>query len=148
MIGKFEELLKDLGRIFHLSLQVDSQNACTLQLREQIRIQLQLDLSQENLWIFSKLIEIPPGKFRENVLREALKANGIPDPRVGIFGYLASTNHLILFQKYPLFLLDGERLSGLIGAFLEMGESWIQAIASGQPAPRTLATGLNPFGLK
>src|SRR5581483_6912627 len=124
MITQFEELLHSLGQIFRLSLHIDHSHACTIQIHEAIRIQLQLDIAQENLWLFSKLIEIPPGKFRENVFRETLKANGLPDPRIATFGYLANTNHLILFQKYPLAILNGERLAGLIGAFLEMAETW------------------------
>jgi hypothetical protein len=99
---------------------------------------LQLDVSQENLWIFSKLVEVPPGKFRENIFRETLKANALPDPRTAIFGYIAKTNHLALFQKYPLTILNGERLAGLIGAFVKMADSWIQALSSGRSAPNPL----------
>lgn len=135
MINQFEELLHALGKVFHLSLHIDRSNACSIQIHENLIIQLQLDVSQENLWIFSKLFEVPPGKFRENILTEALKANALPDPRTGVFGYLAATNQLALFQKYPLSILTGERLSGFIGAFLEMADSWRTAIANGQSAP-------------
>lgn len=149
MINQFEELLQALGKIFHLSLHVDYHNACSIRIREDLVIQLQLDTSQENLWFFSKLIEVPPGKFRENVFKEALKANGQPDPRAGLFGYLPQSNHLVLFQKYPLAILNGERLAGLLGAFLEMGESWRKAISSGLSAPPPIrSTSHNPFGLK
>lgn len=134
-MSRFEELLQALGKAFHLKLHVDRSNACSIQIHDHLVIQLQLDTSQENLWIFSKLIEVPPGKFRENIFREALKANALPDPRTAIFGYLPNTNHLALFQKYPLEVLNGERLAGLIGAFLEMAESWMKAINSGQSAP-------------
>jgi hypothetical protein len=135
VINQFEELLHALGKVFHLPLHVDRMNACSLRVHNELVIQLQLDVAQENLWIFSKLTEIPPGKFRENVLRECLKANGLKDPRAAILGYIANTNHLALFQKYPLNILNGERLSGLIGAFLQMADSWRTAIASGQTAP-------------
>lgn len=140
----FEELLQGLGKAFHLNLHIDHSYACSLQLRELV-IQLQLDISQENLWIFTKLIEVPPGKFRENVLREALKANSLADPRVGTFGYVAATGQLALFQKYPLLILNGERLAGLMAAFIEMAEAWKKSIASGNPAPPSSP---HPFGLK
>src|SRR5690242_9542948 len=97
-------------------------------------------MTQESLWIFTKLIEIPPGKFRENILKEALKANALPDPRAAIFAYMAATNHLILFQKYPLEILTGERLAGLIGSFLETADRWKEAIASGQSSPNSLGS--------
>lgn len=149
MINQFEELLAAIGKVFDLALHVDRSNACSIQIHDNLIIQLQLDVSQENLWIFSKLIEIPPGKFRENVLREALKANGLPDPRVGAFGYIAATNHLALFQKYPLTILNGDRLAGLMGAFLEMADNWRKAVASGQSAPPSSREVIpNPFRLK
>jgi len=147
VIQPFEELLQALGKVFHLLLHIDRSNACSIQVHPQLTIQLQLDASQENLWIFSKLIELPPGKFRENVLREALKANALPDPRTAVFGYLAAVNQIALFQKYPLNLLNGETLSGFIGAFLEMADSWRNAIANGQPAPSD-SRQPNPFNLK
>jgi hypothetical protein len=134
MIGRFEELLHDLGKIFHLSLHTDHSNACSIHVRN-LTFQLQLDVSQENLWLFSKLIEIPPGKFREEVLREALKANARTDPIAGSFGYLASSNHLALFQKYPLEILNADRLAGLIGGFLDLAQHWQEAISQGRPAP-------------
>ena len=131
MIGAFEELLEELGKIFHLLLHIDHMNACSIQVSENLTIQLEPDMAQENLWIFCKVIEIPPGKFRENVLRDALKANGLPDPRIGHFGYIENTGHLALFQKYPLNILNGERLAGFIGAFLEMAARWQKGIANG-----------------
>ncbi|HSX10865.1 MAG TPA: CesT family type III secretion system chaperone [Chlamydiales bacterium] len=138
MTNQFEELLHELGKIFHLELRIDHSHACSIQMHDSLTIQLQLDVSQENLWIFSRIIEVPPGKFRENIFREALKANALPDPRTAHFGYLSNTNHLALFQKYPLTILNGERLAGLVGAFVEMADSWMQAIAKGQPAPTQL----------
>ncbi len=138
MTNSFEELLQSLGKVFHLALHTDRSNACSIRIHEHLVIQLQPDLSQENLWIFAKLIELPPGKFRENILRDTLKANALPDPRTGIFGYIAPTNHLALFQKYPLALLNGDNLAGFIGAFLEMADSWRHAIANGQSSPPAL----------
>ncbi len=148
MIDRFQELLNELGHVFNLALHIDKHHACSIQVSEHLTVQLQLDSSQENLFLFAKVVEIPPGKFRENVLRETLKANALFDPRIGIFGYLSQTNHLVLFQRYPLEMLNGERLAGLLGAFLEFGDSWRQAISNGQPAPPNPAVSSRPFGMK
>ncbi|OGN64738.1 MAG: hypothetical protein A3E80_05960 [Chlamydiae bacterium RIFCSPHIGHO2_12_FULL_49_9] len=134
MTDRFQELLNELGPVFNLPLHLDKNNACAIQI-DKHTIQLQLDTSQENLFLFTKLTEIPPGKFRENVLQEALIANSSPDPRPGIFAYLAASNHLVLFQRYPLSILNGERLGHLFGAFLELGNAWRKAIESGRPKP-------------
>ncbi len=150
MTNQFEDLLHELSKVFHLELKVDRQNACSIQIHPHLIIQMQLDISQENLWIFSKLIDTPPGKFRENILKEALKANGLPDPRIATLAYLSQSNQLVLFQKYPLKILNGERLSGFLGAFVEMADQWRDAIQSGQSAPAGLRpeTARNPFGMK
>ncbi len=144
MTDRFANLLEELGKVFHLSLHPDKHNACSIQIGA-VKVQIQLDSTQEKLFLFSRIIEIPPGKFRENVLMEGLKANALPDPRPGVFCYVAATNQLALYQKYPLEILNGERLAGLFGAFFEMGESWHKAIQSGQSTP---SSSRPPFGAK
>lgn len=147
MITQFEELLSDLGKVFHLKLHIDKQNACTIQIHPQLTVQLQLDITQEHLWIFSKIIDLPPGKFRENILKEALKANSLPDPLTGILSYLNGANQLALYQKYPLNILNGDKLSGFLGAFVEMADNWREAIGKGQtPSPQMQRS--NPFGMR
>jgi hypothetical protein len=134
VIDRFQELLNELGKVFHLQLFVDHHHACSIQIPP-LTVQLQLDPSQEHLLLFTKVIEIPPGKFRENVLKETLKANGAIDPVLGIFGYIASMNTLALYQKYPIHILNGEKLAGIFGAFFEMATTWHEAIQQGKAAP-------------
>lgn len=131
---RLEELLSQLGHIFKLPLHTDKSHACSIHITP-LTIQIQLDSIQENLFFFSKIIALPPGRFRENVLREAMKANGLSDPRAGVLGYIATTNHLTLHQCYPLSILNGDRLAALFGGFFDLGASWHQAIESGQSAP-------------
>ncbi len=136
MINRFEEILQLLGQSLNLPLQVDANNACAIQIKQNLIVQLQPDPSQEKLLIGCQIIQVPPGKFRENVLKEALKANGLPDPRVGIFAYIARNNTLFLFQEYPFDLLtNGERIASLIGPIFKTAESWKSAIESGQAGP-------------
>jgi hypothetical protein len=149
MIGQFGELLKELGRVFHLDLQVDQSGACSILIPPQIVVQLQLDSGQEKLFLFSKIAEIPPGKFRENILMEGLKANALPDPLPGILAYLAATNHLVLYQNYPLSILNGERLATFFSNFAQMAANWRKALLSGQSSPsKAPSTTEKPFGLR
>ncbi|HEX2582719.1 MAG TPA: CesT family type III secretion system chaperone [Chlamydiales bacterium] len=135
MIDRFEEVLHLFGNCLDLPLHVDKNNACAIQVQGTI-IQMQTDTSQEKLLIGCKIIEVGPGKFREHVLREALKANDLPDPRVGIFAYIASINTLFLFQEYPFDLLTtGERVAGLLGPFIKTCTDWKNAIQNGQAGP-------------
>lgn len=135
MMSLFEILLEELGKVFELKLHTDRKGACSIQVRPNLVVQLQPDPSQEGLWIFALLAEIPPGKFREEVLKEALKANGLATLRPGVFGYVQNTNQLALSQKYPFEILDGERLCGLLGAFLDLAEKWQDALQQGRAAP-------------
>ena len=135
MMTPFEEILEKLGKILSLSLKPDHNRACAIQIKKNITIQLQSDPSEEKLLIGCKIIDLPPGKFRENVLKEVLKANGLPDPRIGTFAYIEQLNQLFLFQYYPFEILSGERLSSLLGPFIQMAESWKEAIASGKASP-------------
>lgn len=148
MKDKFQQLLVELSHTLNLPLQPDKVGACSLLVPPELVIQIQLDVMQENLFFFSKIIDVLPGKFRENVLREALKTNAMADPRAGVLAYFVPTNHLILFQRYPLFILNGESLAGLFGRFLEMAQSWCAAIKNGQSAPSPQNTQSIPFGIK
>jgi hypothetical protein len=134
-MSPFEELLAELSKVFELKLHVDHHSACSIRIPDKLTVQLQLDAAQENLFLFSKLIEIPPGKFREDVLKEALKANGENESVPGVFGYIAATNHLALYQKFPMAILTGKRLAGFLGAFIDFGDTWRAAIQKGQNRP-------------
>lgn len=151
MISLLQALLDALGQVFHLNLRIDKEGACSILFASELIIQLQLDASQEKLFLFSKLIEVPPGKFRENVLREALKTNALADPLPGYLAYLNATNHLVLFQSYPLSILNGDRLAAFFSGFLEMAESWRKAIQEGKSSPAPIgaaSTQARPFGMR
>lgn len=150
MLDRFDELIQGLSKEFGLPLHVDKNHACAIQIRKGLVVQLQSDAAQEKLLLTCKIIEVPPGKFRENVLREALKANNSPDPIVAIFSFVNQTSHLFLFQNYLFDLLNGERIASLIGPFFETAEKWKKAIESGLPAPPSSPGKMsaNPFGLR
>lgn len=146
MTDRFDQLLTNLGPLFGLTLHSDKVGACSIAINPHTQVQLQLDISQENLLLFSKIIEIPPGKFRENILKEALKFNGAIDPLPGILAYLPTSAQLCLYQAYPLSILNGERLAALLRSFLEVVEHWHHAIRNGQTSPHFPST--DPMRLK
>jgi hypothetical protein len=131
MSDVFTDLLEELGKELKLPLAVDKYNSCSIAI-EPLTIQLELDPTQEFLFLFTKIIDLPPGKFRENILCEALKYNALPDPRAGVFGYVEISNHLALYQSYPVAILNGAMLSLLLGSFFELGTAWHSSIEKGQ----------------
>jgi hypothetical protein len=135
VIDRFEETLRLFGNSLDLPLHIDKNGACAI-LVQGIVIQLQPNSTQEKLIVGCKIMEINPGRFRENVLKEALKANALADPRVGIFAYIGSINTLFLFQEYPFDLLvSGERIASLVSPFIKTCADWKQAVQNGQASP-------------
>jgi len=130
----FQELLWDLGELVDLPLHVDKNNACKLLLNEKLAVQLEMDRDGERLLVASFISEIPPGKFRENVLKDALKVNSSYHP-FGSFAYLEKNNQLILHQYLNTSDLSAEKLAKHLEVFIEEAEEWRAALASGASAP-------------
>jgi Tir chaperone family protein CesT len=148
MISEFERLISDLGALFNLKLHVDKAGACSLLFPHDIVIQLQLDSAEEKIFLFCKVFDLSAGKFRENILAEALTANAQQGPLPGILAYLNASNQLALFQSYPLTIVNGERLAAFFCNFLQMAESWKKALLDGRSAPTSSGSTEKPFGLK
>ncbi|MDE3055358.1 MAG: CesT family type III secretion system chaperone [Verrucomicrobiota bacterium] len=136
MTNTFLYLLEEFGKIIHLPLRVDQKGACSLLLPEEFLVQLQPDNAEQNLFFFAPIVPLPPGKYREEVLLEGLKTNASQDPLFGTVAYLEKSNELVLYQSYPLNMLDGERLANLFAGFVEMGMQWKKAILAGKTHPQ------------
>ena len=88
MIGdKWANLLEELGKVIKVPLKPDKLNCCLLKFKTGTQVQMEIDSRGENVVIAANLGELTQGKYRENVLKEALKANGLPPPQTGIFAY-------------------------------------------------------------
>lgn len=143
MTDAFSQIIQELGQTLQIELHPDKLNAVSLQIQS-IVVQLELSSDQENLFLFCKIGEIPPGKFLENVLIEALKINGLPDPRPGIFGFIAKTNHLSLHQSYPMKLLNGTILASFLASFIELADAWAQSLSKGSVPNQPLESKMFP----
>jgi hypothetical protein len=127
---RFAELLAELGVELGISLHPDKRGACRLRIDETYHVQLECDGSQENLIVFSFLCELPPGKFRENILKDALKAN-TPYPLHGALSYSERNNQLALHASLRLSQLNGKLLADFLVAFMEKAKQWRQAVETG-----------------
>jgi hypothetical protein len=130
----FAELLEELGQQLEMELHVDKHYSCSLRISDRFTVQMQLDSLQERLRIVTKIFELPPGSFRELVLRDALKANDAGDFPY-ILGYYPPKNQLALFQSYPLPQLNGEKLANILGPFIAYAELWHEALSRGRSSP-------------
>jgi hypothetical protein len=150
MIDRFEELLQELAIELGIPLHSDKRGACLLQVQGDFHVQLECDNSLENLLIAAFICDLPPGKFRENILKDALKANG-PFPQNGTLAYSERNNKLALFSYLSFSNLNGRKLSEFLNVFLDKAVSWRTGVETGNTA--TLVTSSSKttsgmFGLK
>jgi hypothetical protein len=134
-MSQFTRLLEELSFITGVSLHPELNDSCTIRINNLFSIQLKTDPGQEKLLIGCFICEIPPGKFQENVLKEALKENALPPPNPGIFAYVERNNHLVLYEYLLFQYLTGERLTEYLAYFIEKATAWYEAIKSGAPSP-------------
>jgi hypothetical protein len=131
--GQFETILQELAQAFHISeLHPDSNNSCKLKLKAGIEIQLELDRSGNFLIIGTDLGEVPVGRYRESLFREALKCNDLPAPNCGILAYSRATNHLVLFEKLFIKDLNGDKVFAEITPLVEKAKAWSEAMLKGE----------------
>ena len=106
----FESLLKELGEKINITnLESTSNNNITLTLKGKNNVILELHKTQPFLIITFDIAEIPASRFRENVLREALKFNGLNKVHTGIFAFSKKSQKLVLFDMLPLDEISGKR---------------------------------------
>lgn len=134
MIEKFAEILKDLSILFSIPLKRDKIGACSLKIDEKLHIQLKLDKTEEFIFIGGNIINIYPGKFRENVFLQTLKAN-FQIPRIGSFAFNEKDSNLMMYEYVSLKDLNIDKLKNILGQFIEKAFLWMEAIKSDQPAP-------------
>lgn len=153
IIDNFGILLEELSTVLKIDpLVPDSRNTCLVRFKEGVNIQLEPDKSGANLLIGAQLGTIPPGRYREDIYREALRTNGLPPPRVGTLAYSRQADALVLFELIPLQDLTGTKLADFLQSFRAKALTWQEALIKGE-VPRvehTLSTaqrGGGMFGL-
>jgi hypothetical protein len=129
----FAQILNDVGQHFGATLIPDANHSCLVWIRDVIQIQLELDRTQRYFIVGANVGELPPGKFRELFLKEALRANGAPYPRVGTFAFSIRKNALLLFETFPLQTLNTNILIEFLPIFVDKAITWQDAIKNGQP---------------
>jgi hypothetical protein len=133
MIDRFEELLKELSVELGATLHPDRRGACKFKVNELIHIQLECDAHQENLLVAAFICDIPPGKFRENILKDALKSNG-PFPKNGTLSFSERNNKLTLFSYLRLAPLTGRSLGEFLIKFIDKANNWRIGVETGHTA--------------
>lgn len=135
-------LLQELTKTMGIPpLQPDANNVCLIKFKGGIEVQLEMDRSGDHFLITTDLGSIPIGRYRENLFFEALKANGAPPPRHGIFAYSKQADRLTLFEMLPLKELTGAKIADSLPLFLEKAKQWKEAISRNELPPAQVQGG-------
>lgn len=130
-----EDVLQQLGEKLDLEIIPNLHGIARLMINEKLEVQFEVDVNGESLLIASFVSELPPGRFRERVLHDALKANHLIEENLGTLSYLGAENSLILTLNVPMHGLNGEDLYELLSIFVARATAWQSAIDNGHPSP-------------
>lgn len=134
---KYEQIMEELGDLLGVSLESEGTPMRRLAIQEKFILQFEPSRESDDLFIIAIISEIPPGKFREKVLKAALKENENASYDQGIMGFIETQNLLSMHVKYPLRGAKAEKILELLPAFLEKAESWYDALQVGRAGPNT-----------
>lgn len=128
----FASILDDLGKQLNMKLVPDKNGACMIRYTTGLQLHIESNALAERVMLIADLGTPAPGRYRENLFREALKANGLPPPRQGIFCFSAKKDSLVLFDSLPLAELTGQKLADLVNPFLAKANLWKNAISKNE----------------
>ena len=114
----------------NVPLYTDKKRACRLNINNNLHIQIESEDDKERILIATFVHDIPPGKYRENTLKETLKANA-RYPRIGTFAYSERNNQLALFEYVPTPELRAEKLADILANIIEKATMWRTTIERG-----------------
>jgi len=138
----FDSVLQELGDALNIDdLRLDNANTCFIKFDNQLEVYIEPYEKGEWMLISTEIGEVPGGRYREDVFREALKANGLSPPRYGTFAYSEQSSRLLLFGMLSLRELNGEKIATYLSPFLEKALKWKNAVSAGDiPLADTMTT--------
>jgi hypothetical protein len=145
----FEELLKELSPLVGFPLHIDHHHVCCLWAGDTLKVQIEQN-KEGHITLAAFLSELGPGKFREEVFKESLKANGQFIPG-GVLSFSSKNNQLVLHHFVLREIMNAQNVFESMTALIHYGLQWQTALNEGKTAPAFLATkSLLPsvFGIK
>lgn len=132
----FEDLIRGLALTFDDAIGTDDGRTSRFRVNDKFSIQLELDPGLEKVMVGTLIAEVPPGKFRENVLKEALKDNNEAPPKHGILAYLDRNNFLAMYEYLPVRTMTPDAMMTYLVLFIEKAEAWYSALQGGVMSPK------------
>ena len=130
MMDRLDQLFHDVGEEFDVPLKPDHYGAGKLRIGSDLFIQIEYNKSKDWITVLSFIGELPPGKFRENLLKTALQVNH-QQPQDLRMGYSEKNNQLALFYNFPMETASKEILVKAITDVVGKVRAWREGIATG-----------------
>jgi hypothetical protein len=133
MMDRFQELLAGLGQLLGIPLHTDKRGVCKLSVRGELFVQLEFDPAHDRMLMATFICEMPPGKLRENIFRDALKSH-YPFPTLGTLSYSERNNNLSLHLYLALQGLTPQKCAETLATFIKKASRWKEGVATGRTA--------------
>ena len=134
-MSTFANLIEDLSRRLNRNLTPNKDGCVTLLIKEKITIQIEMDRDEDFLIIGAYIEELPPGKFREHILRDGLKANFFFKNNSQVLSYMKKENQLIVHQKMHIETTSPEDFFNDVQSLYERASKWFDSLDSGRSCP-------------
>lgn len=128
---QFGSILKELEPYFNCPMEPDVNNSCLIKMGIGISLQMELDRFGF-LLIGCRLGVLPMGRYRDNLIQQALKANNVSTPSQGVFGFSRKSNQLILFMRLDPVAYPASQILTILPNFIAKAKKWSDAIAAGE----------------
>ena len=129
---RFGALIEELAAVTQMKLAPDSHGAVMIHYKDGLQVYIEPDALGESVHLLIEIGKPGEGKYRENILREALRANGQPLPRLGTFSYGQKKESLLVFETTSMEDLTGARLADLISQLSDKARVWRDSIDRGE----------------
>ncbi|MFA5250227.1 MAG: CesT family type III secretion system chaperone [Parachlamydiales bacterium] len=130
---RIDALAQELGSLLNLPFFLETGGSYTYQINHDFLVQLEEDPAGL-LFLGSFLVSLPVGKFRENVLASAMKANYLLN-EPSFFAFNEKQEKLVLYQSFDFSRISAEKLLEAFSLFVEKALKWKEAIDKGQNGP-------------
>lgn len=135
VLSQFGMILKEFESFFGCPLTPDANHSCLIKMNQGLAIQMELDHRSHLLLIGCRVGLLHTGRYRQQVIRQALKFNAVTAPSEGVLGFSHGSNHLILFIKVDPATLTLHDIPPLLAPFIAKAKAWSEAIGRGELPP-------------
>lgn len=126
-----EDVMETFNSKMGINLELSAHGGFSVIYPNQITVNVESDEAGNRFLLCSELPIVPGGPYRANLLKAALKTNGLPAPRHGTLAFSPQGDILLMFEYLYLRGLDSEDMFVFVSEFAKKAKEWTVAIENG-----------------